>query len=63
MDRPEMEKLSLTESVNQYESDDDITAEYDGDFDISSKFNEDGSFIGVYADKKSKTGGSKEVTV
>ena len=62
-DKPEMEKLSLSESVKHYESDDDITEEYGGDFDISSKFNEDGSFIGLYGDKKSKTAGSKEATV
>jgi hypothetical protein len=51
----------LSESVKPYESDDDPTEEYGGDFDVS-KFNEDGSFIGLYGDKKSKYS-TKEATV
>lgn len=55
--------MSLSESVKPYESDEDITEEYGGDFDVS-KFNEDGSFIGLYGDKKSKySSESKEATV
>lgn len=62
-DSPEAEKVSLSESVKPYDSDEDITDEYGGDFDVS-KFNEDGSFIGLYGDKKSKYGSnSKEATV
>ncbi|WAR17044.1 NRG-like protein [Mya arenaria] len=61
-DNPD-EKVSLSESVKPYESDEDITEEYGGDFDVS-KFNEDGSFIGLYGDKKSKYATeSKEATV
>ncbi|XP_052251605.1 neurofascin-like [Dreissena polymorpha] len=62
-DAPDTEKLSLSESVKPYDSDEDITEEYGGDFDVS-KFNEDGSFIGLYGDRKSKYGNeSKEATV
>lgn len=50
------DKASLSESVQPYESDDDPTEEYGGDFD-GSKFNEEGSFIGAYGDKR------KEATV
>lgn len=56
------DEVSLSESVKPYESDEDITEEYGGDFDVS-KFNEDGSFIGLYGDKKSKYSGAKEATV
>ena len=52
--------MSLTESVKPYDSDEDITEEYGGDIDFT-KFNEEGSFIGVYGDKKSKN--AKEATV
>ena len=58
-EKPNQDQVSLTESVKPYDSDEDITEEYGGDFDVS-KFNEDGSFIGIYGDKKSKT---KEATV
>lgn len=59
-EKPRAEEVSLTESVKPYDSDDDVTEEYGGDFDVN-KFNEDGSFIGVYVDKKNKT--AKEATV
>lgn len=59
-DKPRADEASLSESVKPYESDDDPTEEYGGDFDVS-KFNEDGSFIGLYGDKKSKY--AKEATV
>lgn len=58
-EKPNQDQVSLTESVKPYDSDEDITEEYGGDFDVS-KFNEDGSFIGIYGDKKSK---AKEATV
>lgn len=62
-DKPHGEEASLSESVKPYESDDDPTEEYGGDFDVS-KFNEDGSFIGLYGDKKSKySSEAKEATV
>ena len=62
-EKPRPDEVSLTESVKPYDSDDeDITEEYGGDFDVS-KFNEDGSFIGIYGDKKSKPSGPKEATV
>jgi len=60
-DKPRADEASLSESVKPYESDDDPTEEYGGDFDVS-KFNEDGSFIGLYGDKKSKYS-TKEATV
>ncbi|XP_060589743.1 neuroglian-like [Ruditapes philippinarum] len=60
-DKPHADEASLSESVKPYESDDDPTEEYGGDFDVS-KFNEDGSFIGLYGDKKSKYS-TKEATV
>lgn len=58
-EKPRADEVSLTESVKPYDSDEDITEEYGGDFDVS-KFNEDGSFIGIYGEKKSKP---KEATV
>ncbi|KAL4218250.1 Contactin-5 [Mactra antiquata] len=62
-DKPHGDEASLSESVKPYESDDDPTEEYGGDFDVS-KFNEDGSFIGLYGDKKSKySSEAKEATV
>ncbi|XP_060592900.1 uncharacterized protein LOC132747517 isoform X2 [Ruditapes philippinarum] len=40
-DDPDIEKISLSESVkNYYDSDDDPTGEYEGDLD-TSKFNEE----------------------
>ena len=58
--KPHPDEVSLTESVKPYDSDEDITEEYGGDIDFT-KFNEEGSFIGVYGDKKSKN--AKEATV
>jgi hypothetical protein len=53
-DDPDIEKISLSESVkNYYDSDDDPTGEYEGDLD-TSKFNEEGSFIGLYGAKTAK---------
>lgn len=51
-DRPKGDNVSLSGSVQPYDSEDDLTKEYGDDFDVS-KFNEDGSFIGVYVDNKS----------
>lgn len=58
-EKPRADEVSLTESVKPYDSDEDITEEYGGDFDVD-KFNEDGSFIGMYVDKKKQP---KEATV
>lgn len=52
-DPEKAEKVSLTESVKPYESDDDPTDEYGGDFDVS-KFNEEGSFIGAYGESRGR---------
>ena len=47
-----MDRLSLNDSVKGYDSDEDEDLrEYGGDLDVS-KFNEDGSFIGLYTDSK-----------
>ncbi|KAK3598217.1 hypothetical protein CHS0354_003475 [Potamilus streckersoni] len=53
-EKPPKDDISLPESVN-YDSD-DMTEEYGGDFDVS-KFNEDGSFIGLYGEKRGGGGG------
>lgn len=52
-DPEKAEKVSLTESTKPYESDDDPTDEYGGDFDVS-KFNEEGSFIGAYREDRAR---------
>lgn len=38
---------------NDFDDDDDSLGEYEGDLGLN-KFNEDGSFIGLYANKKDK---------
>nr|XP_022337546.1 neuroglian-like isoform X2 [Crassostrea virginica] len=54
------DNISLSDDFGkQIESDEDSMGEYGGDLDIS-KFNEDGSFIGIYADKLNN---SKQSTV
>lgn len=60
-DGHKMDNISLSDDFGkQIESDEDSMGEYGGDLDIS-KFNEDGSFIGIYADKV--TNNSKQSTV
>ncbi|KAK3087670.1 hypothetical protein FSP39_008976 [Pinctada imbricata] len=60
-DNPKMDQVSLSDDFDKdVGSDDDSMADYDGDLN-ASKFNEDGSFIGLYGDKKSKTGGTTTV--
>ncbi|XP_062591175.1 neuroglian-like isoform X1 [Saccostrea cucullata] len=55
------DNISLSDDFGkQIESDEDSMGEYGGDLDIS-KFNEDGSFIGIYADKLAQN--SKQSTV
>lgn len=57
---PKFDNISLSDDFGkQIESDEDSMGEYGGDLDIS-KFNEDGSFIGIYADKLNN---SKQSTV
>ncbi|OWF53856.1 neuroglian-like [Mizuhopecten yessoensis] len=51
-EKPTNDRMSLNDSEKDYESDDNFDQEYgDGDFD-TTKFNEDGSFIGQYTDSK-----------
>ena len=51
-----MDQVSLSDDFEKgIESDEDSMGEYGGDLDVS-KFNEDGSFIGLYTDKKNKSG-------
>lgn len=50
-EKPTNDRMSLNDSEKDYDSDDDLDQEYGMDFD-TSKFNEDGSFIGQYADSK-----------
>ncbi|XP_048727971.2 neuroglian-like isoform X3 [Ostrea edulis] len=60
-DGHKMDNISLSDDFGkQIESDEDSMGEYGGDLDIS-KFNEDGSFIGIYADKL--THNTKQSTV
>lgn len=51
-DNPGYDNVSLS-SLKPIESDEDSMGEY-GEIDIA-KFNEDGSFIGLYAEKKKPT--------
>ncbi|XP_033727547.1 neurofascin-like isoform X2 [Pecten maximus] len=50
-EKPTNDRMSLNDSDKDYDSDDDLDQEYGIDFD-TSKFNEDGSFIGQYTDSK-----------
>ena len=51
-DKTPYDKASLTDEVKPLESDEDsMMGDYDDDQEMT-KFNEDGSFIGVYMDKK-----------
>lgn len=51
-EKPPYDRVSLTDDVKPLESDEDsILGDYDDDAEMS-KFNEEGSFIGVYMDKK-----------
>ncbi|KAJ8322337.1 hypothetical protein KUTeg_000808, partial [Tegillarca granosa] len=52
-DNPGYDNVSLS-SLKPIESDEDSMGDYEGEIDVS-KFNEDGSFIGLYAEKKKPT--------
>lgn len=47
---------------NIIDDDDDSLGEYEGDLELN-KFNEDGSFIGLYANKKDKKAPKSESDV